>query len=287
MDKKVSIIMGIYNCEQTLADSLDSILKQSYQNWELVMCDDGSSDDTYTIAGEYAKKDSRIRLIRNPDNVGLAKTLNYCLRHCSGEFIMRHDGDDIMTNDRIEKQVKYMRENDCDACGSSAYLFDHDGVWGVRQVLTKPNKSIMITDSPFIHPTVIMKAESLLAVGGYSDNNMTRKRLEDYDLWLKFYEKGFILHNIQEPLLYFREDQDSYKRKSRSFRLTETKARLDACKVLNIPYVKRLLAFKPLIVLLIPKKSLRKYHIWQAKRRSIGANKSPAYKEETFLNEGE
>lgn len=269
LEKKVSIIMGIYNCEETIAETIQTILKQTYENWELIMCDDGSSDNTYEIAYEYTRVDRRMKLLKSKQNVGLAKVLNICLAQCTGDYIMRHDGDDLMVEKRIEKQVHHMDNNDCDACGSEAYLFDESGIWGIRKVELIPSKHTMIVDSPFIHPTVIMKHASLLAVGGYSDNHMTKQRLEDYDLWLKLYEKGFILHNIQEPLIYYREDKNSYCRKSRKFRMTETKARLEACKRLKISYIKRILALKPLIVMFIPKRMLRKYHIRKFRRKDL------------------
>lgn len=237
MSAKVSIIMGIYNCEKTLSEALESILNQTYDNWELIMCDDGSTDNTYQIAIDYSKRDKRIKVIKNEKNMGLARTLNNCLEISTGQYIMRHDGDDIMVKNRIEKQVQFMQNHDCDACGSAAYVFDEYGVWGTRQVLESPDKECPVTGSPFIHPTVIMKRESLLEVGGYSDNHLTRQRLEDYDLWVKFFEKGFILRNITEPLIYYREDRNAYRRRKKKFRIAETKARLDACKRLNIPPV--------------------------------------------------
>lgn len=266
--KKVSIIMGIYNCEYTIAETIDSILNQTYKNWELIMCDDGSIDQTYEIACKYAAKDNRIQLIKNKHNLGLAQTLNNCLLHSTGEYIMRHDGDDLMVEHRIEKQVEYMNSSHCDVCGAGAYLFDTEGIWGKRQPEQKPSKNKMILGSPFIHPTVMMKKEILLKVGGYTDNELTRQRLEDYDLWIKFYEKGYVLENIQEALIYFREDKNSYNRKSKKFRVTETIARLDACRRLNIRYIKRIFAFKPLIVAMIPNKALRRYHLWKSSQNS-------------------
>jgi glycosyltransferase EpsE len=260
MDVKVSIIMGIYNCEKTLGEAIDSILSQTYDNWELIMCDDGSTDKTYQIALNYSARDKRIKVIKNKKNMGLARTLNNCLAISTGEYIMRHDGDDIMVKDRIEKQVKFMKEYDCDACGSGAYLFDENGVWGIRRLPALPNEKCMIMGSPFIHPTVIMKKESLLRVGGYSDNKLTRQRLEDYDLWIKFFENHFVLRNIQEPLIYYREDRNAYNRRKKKFRIAETKARLDACKRLNIPYFQRILALKPLLLMMIPNSVMRFYH---------------------------
>ncbi|KKK36635.1 glycosyl transferase family 2 [Mesobacillus campisalis] len=263
--------MGIYNCEKTLAESIQSIQNQTYPEWELIMCDDGSIDRTMEVAQGFVNEDARIKLIKNGQNVGLAKTLNHCLEYCTGDFIMRHDGDDIMLDQRMEKQVNYMGAHDCDACGTGVYLFDQDGVWGTRQLVENPTKETMIMGAPFIHPTVIMKRQKLIEAGGYSDNEATRQRLEDYDLWLKFYEKGYVLRNIQEPLLYFREDKNSYQRKSRRFRLTETKTRLGACRRLNIPYSKRIFALKPLLIMLVPKSSLRKFHIWNSNQASLPA----------------
>lgn len=264
MNKKVSIIMGIYNCEETLVETIESIMEQTYKDWELIMCNDGSNDRTEEIANEFVEKDDRIKLIANEKNEGLAKTLNNCLKYATGDYIMRHDGDDLMAKDRIEKQVNYMENNKCDACGSGAYMFDESGVWGLRQSEMVPEKKCMILGAPFIHATVIIKKDVLLKVGGYSDNKLTKQRLEDYDLWIKLFEQNFILHNIQEPLIYFREDKNSYNRKKRKFRITETKARLNACKRLNIPYIQRIFALKPLLVMLIPKKILRRYHIRKA-----------------------
>ncbi|CAH1225173.1 Putative glycosyltransferase EpsE [Paenibacillus auburnensis] len=261
MVKKVSIIMGIYNCEKTLAETLDSILNQSYGNWELIMCDDGSTDNSFKIAKDYSSTESRMKLLIHQKNNGLAKTLNDCLECATGEYIMRHDADDLMVKNRIEKQVLYMNQNICDACGSGAFIFDESGIWGLRQPKEIQDKYSMIKAAPFIHPTVIMKRSVLNAVGGYSDNNLTRKRLEDYDLWIKLFEKEFILRNIQEPLIYFREDRDSYTRKKRLFRLIEMKARLNACKRLKVPHIKRIGAFKPLLVMILPKGILRKHHI--------------------------
>lgn len=267
MNPKVSIVMGIYNCEHLLSDTIQSILNQTNPNWELIMCDDDSDDGTFEIAAAYSCEYSQIKLIKNQENRGLAYSLNRCIEVSSAPYIMRHDGDDLMMEDRIEKQLSYMREHNCDACGSGAYLFDEQGVWGIRQPEESPDKSCMITDTPFIHPTVLMKKSSLLKVGGYTDSIVTKQRLEDYELWLKFYENGYKLRNIQESLIYFREDQQSYKRKLKRYRITETITRLQACKRLSIPYAKRLFALKPVIMLFIPAKFLQIYHVRSARKK--------------------
>ena len=107
--KKVSVIMGIYNCGPTLQEAIDSILAQTYSNWELILCDDGSGDNTYAIADEYRRKyPDRIVLLRNESNTGLNHTLNRCLEVATGDYVARMDGDDISLPDRFEKQVMFL-----------------------------------------------------------------------------------------------------------------------------------------------------------------------------------
>ena len=91
----ISVIMGIYNCAETLPRAVECIQNQTFSDWELIMCDDGSSDDTYEAALELAKNDSRLVVIRNDKNMSLAPTLNKCLSYARGKYIARMDGDDL------------------------------------------------------------------------------------------------------------------------------------------------------------------------------------------------
>ena len=95
MKGKISIIMGAYNCEDTLSEAIDSIIQQTYKDWELIICDDGSKDNTLSIAKEYEKQYENIHVYKNEKNLGLNKTLNKCLSYAKGEYIARMDGDDI------------------------------------------------------------------------------------------------------------------------------------------------------------------------------------------------
>ena len=95
MQKKVSIIMGIYNCADTLEEAVESILQQTYDDWELIMCDDGSMDSTYEIATRFSRQYENIIAFQNEKNMGLNYTLNKCLEKAKGEYIARMDGDDI------------------------------------------------------------------------------------------------------------------------------------------------------------------------------------------------
>src|SRR5690625_1284595 len=100
----VSIIMGIYNCENTIARSIDSIIHQSFKNWELIMCDDYSTDNTYHIAKDYSRSFKNIILIENNKNYGLAYSLNRCLDISKGKYIARMDGDDQSLSKRLQIQ---------------------------------------------------------------------------------------------------------------------------------------------------------------------------------------
>ena len=123
-EKKVSVIMGIYNCASTLDESIGSILNQSYSNWELIMCDDGSMGDTYQKALFYKKKyGDRIILLRNEHNMGLNYTLNKCLEVATGDYVARMDGDDISLPTRFEKEVRYLEEHSEMAIVSTPMIF--------------------------------------------------------------------------------------------------------------------------------------------------------------------
>ena len=132
--KKVSVLMGIYNCAPTLPQAVDSIIAQTYDNWQLIMCDDCSTDNTYDIAKDYAEKyPDKIVLIRNEENLKLSKTLNHCLEYADGEYIARMDGDDISMPERFEKQVAFLEENPkYIVCGCAMIPFDENGEYTVR-----------------------------------------------------------------------------------------------------------------------------------------------------------
>ena len=109
---RISVIMGIHNCEKTLREAVDSICRQTYTNWELILWDDGSTDGTYKIAQEYAAEyPDRIRAFHDRENRKLSHALNECLCRAEGELIARMDGDDVSRPERLEKQVRYLQEH--------------------------------------------------------------------------------------------------------------------------------------------------------------------------------
>ena len=126
---KVSIIMGIYNCAPTLPEAVDSILAQTFTDWQLVLCDDGSLDDTYAVAARYqAAYPEKVVLLQNERNMGLNHTLNRCLAAATGEYVARMDGDDISLPTRLEKEAAFLDAHPEYAIVSTPMIFfDENG----------------------------------------------------------------------------------------------------------------------------------------------------------------
>lgn len=250
--------MGIYNCGDTLAGAVASIQNQTYSNWELILCDDGSTDNTYDVAKSLADKDDRIILIKNEKNLGLNITLNNCLSRATGDFIARMDGDDECVPNRFEKQLDFLNtHSEYDIVSSYMTLFDETGDWGFSKTPEYPTKEQVVVGSPICHAPVMIRKECMDAVGGYTvDKRMLR--VEDVNLWIKLYTKGYKAYNIQEPLYRMRNDKNALNRRKYKYRINSTYVRLLGCKALNLGIKYYFKAFNPMIVGLVPAK-LRHY----------------------------
>lgn len=250
----ISILMGIYNCESTLEEAVECIRNQTYPHWELILCDDGSKDDTYAVAKQLANQDKRIIVLRNRNNQGLSKTLNNCLHHATGTFVARMDGDDRCEKDRFEKQLFYlMNQKEYQIVSSEMYFFDETGIYGKNHVIENPSKQDVLIHSQICHAPVMMWKKCLDDVGGYTEDNR-RLRVEDIDLWIKLYAKGYRCYNIQEPLYGMRNDQNALNRRKYRYRVNEAYVRLLGCKQMHESVKYYLLACKPLLAGLIPAK---------------------------------
>lgn len=260
-NKKISIIMGIYNCEDTIAESIQSILNQVYTNWELIIQDDCSTDKTYEIVKAFEiKYPDKISVKKNDVNLSLGPTLNKCLKRCTGELIARQDGDDKSHKDRFLKQVMFLNNNkNIDMVGTGMISFDENGIYGGRNILENPIGKDLMRGSTFAHATIMARKRVYDLLEGYSENN-NKRGVEDYDLWFRFFEKGFRGYNIQEKLYYVREDKNAYKRKNVKRRINEINLMLEGCKNLKLKSKYYLYIIKPIIALIIPKNILNFYH---------------------------
>ena len=256
----VSVIMGIYNCEDTLERAVESIVNQTYTNWELILCDDGSKDETFRIAEKIAQIDNRIIVIRNEENKGLAYTLNHCLEHVKGEYVARMDSDDVSLPTRIDEQVKYLESHrEVDLVGSQRIIFDEKCEYGIRGCIEYPNRNSLIKGSPFAHPTVMLKKTVYDSLNGYTVSKATR-RAEDLDLWFRFFEAGYIGHNIQKPLLKYHESPGDLKKRSISAGFGTAKVMLSGYRRLHIPIFYYAFALKPIITSILPNRLMMNYH---------------------------
>ena len=213
---KVSIIMGIYNCASTLPEAIDSILNQTFSDWQLVLCDDGSTDNTYAAAKSYLEKyPQKIILLQNKTNMGLNHTLNRCLEAATGDYVARMDGDDISMPTRLEKEAEFLDTHPEYAIVSTPMVFfDENSDWGRSYSIEKPTRRDFIKHSPVhCHAPCMIRREAYLAVGGYTEDKRML-RFEDVNLWYKLYAKGYVGYNLSEPLYKMRDDQAATRRRS-------------------------------------------------------------------------
>jgi GT2 family glycosyltransferase len=201
----LSVILPVKNLERFLAEAIESVLLQTFRDFELLVCDDGSTDGSVAIAEAFAVKDSRVRVLRQ-ESMGLVRILNYGLEQASAPLVARMDGDDVALPKRFEKQVGFMAAHpDCVLVGSSAQTMDEEG-WPVA-AWTVPTEHEQIDGAHItgqqvnvIHPTTVYRRAMVLQVGGYRP---VGKVCEDVDLWLRLAEIGR-LANLPEQMLRYR-----------------------------------------------------------------------------------
>ena len=255
--------MGMYNTptKEILAKSLNSILNQTFNDFELIICNDGSKNDCIMWAKEICKNDVRVRFIENEKNMGLAYTLNHCLKEAKGEYIARMDDDDESHLDRFEKQVEFLdRHPDIGLVACNMNLFDDKrGIWGLRTYNEYVKAESFLYRVAVAHPTIMARREAYDLVGGYRDIPKTL-RVEDYDCFMRMFARGVKMYNFQEPLLNYREDSNCAKKKKYKYRFNEIYVRKNGFKELKILSLKNYLyVYKPLIAGLIPQKIIKKF----------------------------
>lgn len=268
---KVSIIMGIYNCEETLEECIESIINQTYDNWELIMCDDCSSDNTYEIANKYQiLYPEKIKLIRNKVNLTLAPSLNKCIELVTGKYIARQDADDLSHKHRLYEQVKFLEENKIyDLVGTGMTSFSEKGIVGEHKLKPNPTKEDMAYGVTFAHATVLVKTEVMKHLKGYCEKKYA-KQLEDYELWSRFFLNGYKGYNLQESFYYVREDDNAYKRRNIKRRLRAIKLRLLVARRLKFNLSGYVLGLKDILALFIPNKILKNYYKLKLKNNVKG-----------------
>lgn len=254
---KISVIMGVYNCQsyESLEVSVKSIINQTFRDWEFIICNDGSTNNTLEILKKITELDSRIKIISYEKNRTLAGALNYCLEYATGDFIARQDEDnDISTPDRLEKQLQFLEEHyEYDFVSSNCAVFDKNGLIGVWQTPEIVKVNDFFWNSPFVHAATLFRSEALRKVNGYRIAKETR-RCEDYDLFMRMYAIGMKGYNIQENFYHYKiyTTTNIVKYRPMKYRIDEAIVRYKGFKSMGIllrgiPYV-----LKPVIIGIIP-----------------------------------
>ncbi|WP_294319037.1 glycosyltransferase [uncultured Chryseobacterium sp.] len=211
----VSIGIPLYNGEKFIRNTIHSVLNQSYENFELIITDDGSTDNSIEIIKSF--KDSRIKLIIDGRNEGISFRLNQQIALARGKYFVRMDADDIMFPDRLRKQIDFLEKNpETDAIGSSVVILDDDNkIIGFRKAELITDYSKLFTKILFNHPTVTGKLKFFRKYL-YSEE---LKGVEDAELWIRSYPES-IFQIMEEPLLFYR-DPVVFKLKTYLFRLDQ------------------------------------------------------------------
>lgn len=259
---KVSVIMGVYNCENTVIQSLESIINQTYKNIEIIVCDDCSTDNTLKVVEEYKSKyPNIIKVISNERNITLAPTLNKCLKYARGKYIARQDGDDFSHKDRIRQQVSFLESNQEYALvGTNMISFDDSGEKGIHKLKNVPSKEDLIKYGvTFCHATIMIRRNVIEELNGYSDK-WYAVQAEDYELWSRFFQKGYKGYNLNKSLYYVREDLKTYKRKSIRRRLRGLILRIKVHRRLKAKFYTYLYIIKDIVALFIPRRIFIRYY---------------------------
>lgn len=278
-DVKISVLMSVYNPKKRgeLMCAVQSVLNQTFRDWEMLLYDDGSEEPYIPMIREAASLDPRIRYIRGKKNRGLAHAMNVCLGRSKGRYIARMDSDDISKPERFRKMYRFMETHpEYGWVGCNAELFAGSGVWGTRVFPKEPGNGDFLHYSPYVHPAVLFRRELLEEAGGYRE----LMRGEDYELFMRLHAQGLQGYNIQETLFQYREDAGTYRHRKYRYQIEEVGIRKTGFQKLGIlnyktwPYV-----LKPLLVGLIPYGMLvrmkirvrKEIHVERFNKREAGA----------------
>jgi glycosyltransferase involved in cell wall biosynthesis len=203
----ITVLMPVYNCENYVAEAIDSVLNQTHRDFELLIVNDGSTDGTERIIRSY--NDPRIRIITQA-NAGVSMALNAGLEKATGRYIARFDADDICYPERLGEQLRFMQAHpDHVMVGADAEYVTHDGqhIFDYESPghTDEEIRERILERNPFIHSVLFFVKDAVLACGGYDPKAHT---FEDHLLWVKLIRKGKV-HNLRKPLIKVRLNPES------------------------------------------------------------------------------
>ena len=204
LNKTVSVIMSVYNAETTVAKSIESLIGQTYENLEILLVDDSSTDKTFNICKEYENNFKNIYLFRNKNNLGLTKNLNFLINKSSGEFLARQDSDDISEPSRIEKQINFIEKYNLDGCTTRAKIIQTGSIIP-KKSLYLPKRFVINFKNPFIHGSLVLKKTVAVNIGNYNEKFYYS---QDYKLMYDLVTGGSKLKIMKECLYHLNMNEN-------------------------------------------------------------------------------
>jgi glycosyltransferase involved in cell wall biosynthesis len=233
---KISVIMAVYNSEKYIRESVESILNQTFGDFELLaIFDSGTIDSSPAILEEYRKQDKRVKPIDMGENGGLINSLNYGIKISNGEYIARMDSDDICILDRFEKQVKYLDEHsDISILGTNIYFFDNmghiGGGWSPINITDDTALQLAFQGAIVANPSTMMRRSIFDVLTGYEER---QKEAEDFDLWLRAARYGFKIRCLPERLVKYRLSSTSKSATAKDMKYYVTLSRIHCINSIN------------------------------------------------------
>lgn len=234
---KISVVVPVFNAEETIEEAIESLLQQELQDFELIVVNDGSTDQTGQVVDRLAGRDRRVRLICEPRR-GIAETLNRGVEEAKGSYVARMDADDSSLPQRLRLQSGFLDRNRHIGLVASRVIFggEHDSnrgyasyvQWSNSVLDTKEIALQRFVEAPIVHPSVMFRRELVDQFGGYQPGDFP----EDYELWLRWLDKGVLMQKLPEPLLIWNDG---------SSRLSRTDPRYERERFFEIkaPYLAR------------------------------------------------
>lgn len=269
-NEKISVIMSCYNCSGTLRKAVDSIIAQTYTNWVMICCDDGSRDNTLNILKEYQiRYPDKFIIIQNEGNKKLPYSLNHCLEYVDTELVARMDADDWSLPDRFGRQVAFLQEHpEYDLVGTGIQVSTGDEILTTIIQPTIPEPKDMLHCNCFSHATIMTYKRVYDTLGGYSLDPSV-ERCEDLDLWSRFFVAGFHGYNLPDELYVILEDENAVHRRDLRNRLNTARTLNKAFKRMDLHgFVCFRKAYFQVLTYFIPMGIYKKLHVWKMTQRT-------------------
>lgn len=205
MSDLVSIITPAYNSENYLVDCIKSVLNQTYVNWEMIIVDDCSKDNTYNLGIKYAEKDSRIKVIKNATNQGVANSRNTAIENSKGKYIAFLDSDDMWKPEKLATQIKFMKQENIAFSFTSYEIINEEGS-SLEKVFKVPK---LIDYKQYLKNTIIGCLTVMIDTEKLGKIKMSNSNLEDVVMWMEILKKEEFAYGINENLAYYRVSNSS------------------------------------------------------------------------------